>query len=79
MLCVYSGGGWAWCRAGLLLVPVLVLVLVLVVVVLVVVGPTNPPAASGLVPESGSGRRAGASEQGAREQELTFERDLSSL
>ena len=71
MLCVYSGGGWAWCRAGLLLVPVLVLV--------VVVGPTNPPAASGLVPESGSGRRAGASEQGAHEQELTFERDLSSL
>ena len=71
MLCVYSGGGWAWCRAGLLLV--------LVLVVVVVVGPTNPPAASGLVPESGSGRRAGASEQGAHEQELTFERDLSSL
>ena len=76
MLCVYSGGGWAWCRAGLLLVLVLVLVLVVLVVV---VGPTNPPAASGLVPESGSGRRAGASEQGAHEQELTFERDLSSL
>ena len=72
MLCVYSGGGWAWCRAGLLLVPVLV-------VLVVVVGPTSPPAASGLVPESGSGRRAGASEQGAHEQELTFERDLSSL
>ena len=71
MLCVYSGGGWAWCRAGLLLVPVLV--------VLVVVGPTSPPAASGLVPESGSGRRAGASEQGADGQVLTFERDLSSL